>query len=91
MITRLNAIIPANGVLVIYGDRGTGPLLLLSQVVLSLQLPFAVFPLVVFTGDRAKMGNFAAPLWLRAIAWPMAVFIAALNAWLLWQTLTGGS
>jgi len=91
LITRLIAIVPAIGVLVIYGDRGTGPLLLLSQVILSLQLPFAVFPLVVFTGDRAKMGNFAAPLWLRAIAWPMAVFIAALNAWLLWQTLTGGS
>jgi manganese transport protein len=91
LITRLIAIVPAIGVLVIYGDRGTGPLLLLSQVILSLQLPFAVFPLVVFTGDRAKMGNFAAPFWLRAIAWPMAVFIAALNAWLLWQTLMGGS
>jgi manganese transport protein len=91
LITRLIAIIPAIAVLVIYGDRGTGPLLLLSQVILSLQLPFAVFPLVLFTGDRAKMGAFVAPLWLRAIAWPMAVFIAALNAWLLWQTLTGGS
>jgi manganese transport protein len=77
-------------VLVIYGDRGTGPLLLLSQVILSLQLPFAVFPLILFTGDRAKMGVFVAPLWLRATAWPMAVFIAALNAWLLWQLLTGG-
>ena len=91
LITRLIAIVPAIGVLVIYGDRGTGPLLLLSQVILSLQLPFAVFPLILFTGDRAKMGTFVAPLWLRAIAWPMAVFIAALNAWLLWQTLTGGS
>jgi manganese transport protein len=90
LITRLIAIVPAIAVLVIYGDRGTGPLLLLSQVILSLQLPFAVFPLVLFTGDRAKMGVFVAPLWLRAIAWPMAVFIAALNAWLLWQTLTGG-
>ena len=91
LITRLIAIIPAIAVLVIYGDRGTGPLLLLSQVILSLQLPFAVFPLIVFTGDHAKMGPFVAPLWLRAIAWPMAIFIAALNAWLLWQTLTGGS
>jgi manganese transport protein len=90
LITRLIAIVPAIAVLVIYGDRGTGPLLLLSQVILSLQLPFAVFPLILFTGDRAKMGVFVAPLWLRAIAWPMAVFIAALNAWLLWQTLTGG-
>ena len=78
--------------LVIYGDRGTGPLLLLSQVILSLQLPFAVFPLIVFTGDRAKMGQRSS---LRSGCarsrgrWPM--FIAALNAWLLWQTLTGGS
>ena len=62
LITRLIAIIPAIIVLLIYGDRGTGPLLLLSQVVLSLQLPFAVFPLVAFTGNRAKMGRFVAPL-----------------------------
>jgi manganese transport protein len=91
LITRVIAIIPAIAVLLIYGDRGTGPLLILSQVILSLQLPFAVFPLIVFTGDRAKMGAFVAPFWLRAIAWPMAIFIAVLNAWLLWQTLTGGS
>jgi manganese transport protein len=86
LITRLIAIIPAIIVLAIYGDRGTGPLIVLSQVVLSLQLPFAVFPLVRFTGDRAKMGAFVAPFWLLAIAWPIAVVIAALNAWLLWQT-----
>jgi manganese transport protein len=89
LITRLIAIIPAIIVLVIYGDRGTGPLLLLSQVILSLQLPFAVFPLIAFTSDRAKMGHFVAPLWMRLVAWPMAFFIAALNAWLLWQTITG--
>ncbi len=90
LVTRLIAIIPAIVVLVIYGDAGTGPLLLLSQVILSLQLPFAVFPLIMFTGDRAKMGKFVAPFWMRAIAWPIAFFIAGLNGWLLWQMMTGG-
>jgi manganese transport protein len=91
LVTRLIAIIPAIVVLVIYGDAGTGPLLLLSQVILSLQLPFAVFPLIMFTGDRAKMGKFVAPLWMRAVAWPIAFFIAALNGWMLWQMATGGA
>jgi manganese transport protein len=86
LITRLIAIVPAVIVLAMYGDRGSGPLIVFSQVVLSLQLPFAVFPLVAFTGDRAKMGELVAPLWMRALAWPMAVFILALNVWLLWQT-----
>ena len=90
LVTRLIAIIPAIVVLVIYGDAGTGPLLLLSQVILSLQLPFAVFPLIMFTGDRAKMGKFVAPFWMRAIAWPIAFFIAGLNAWMLWQMMAGG-
>jgi len=90
LVTRLIAIIPAIVVLVIYGDAGTGPLLLLSQVILSLQLPFAVFPLIMFTGDRAKMGKFVAPFWMRAIAWPIAFFIAGLNGWMLWQMMTGG-
>ena len=62
---------------------------ILSQVVLSLQLPFAVFPLVSFTGDRTKMGAFVAPAWIRALAWVVAVIIAALNAWLLYQTFVG--
>jgi manganese transport protein len=56
-------------------------------VVLSLQLPFAVFPLVMFVGDRRKMGELAAPPWMLALAWPTAVVIAALNVWMLWQTL----
>jgi manganese transport protein len=90
LVTRLIAIIPAIIVLVIYGDAGTGPLLILSQVILSLQLPFAVFPLIMFTGDRAKMGKFVAPFWMRAIAWPIAFFIAGLNGWMLWQMMTGG-
>ena len=86
LITRLIAIIPALITVAIYGERGTGQLLILSQVVLSLQLPFAVFPLVMFTGDRRKMGELVAPMWMRALAWPVAVVIASLNAWLLWQT-----
>jgi manganese transport protein len=51
-----------------------------------MQLPFAVFPLVSFTGNRAKMGAFVAPVWMRALAWIVAVIIAALNVWLLFQT-----
>ncbi len=87
LITRLMAIIPAIIVVVLYGERGTGALLIASQVVLSLQLPFAVFPLVMFTADRTKMGEFVAPLWMKALAWTVAVIIAALNVWLLYQTL----
>jgi manganese transport protein len=89
LITRLLAIIPAIVVIVLYGERGTGALLILSQVVLSLQLPFAVFPLVMFTSDRRKMGAFVAPLWMRLLAWPVALVIAILNAWLLVQVFRG--
>jgi manganese transport protein len=89
LVTRLIAIVPAVIVIAMYGDAGTTPLIILSQVVLSLQLPFAVFPLVMFTGDRSKMGELVAPLWMRALAWPVAVVIALLNAWLLWQTFFG--
>jgi manganese transport protein len=87
LITRMLAIIPAIIVVALYGERGTGTLLIASQVVLSLQLSFAVFPLVLFTGDRAKMGPFVAPVWMRVLAWTVAVIIAALNGWLLYQTL----
>src|SRR4051812_41695485 len=89
LITRLIAIIPALITVYFYGERGTGQLLILSQVVLSLQLPFAVFPLVQFTGDKRKMGDLAAPVWMLALAWPVAILIALLNAWLLWQTVFG--
>src|SRR3954451_21839335 len=75
LITRLLAIVPAIFVILLYGDRGTGPLIILSQVILSLQLPFAVFPLVMFTSDRRKMGSFVSPWWLQAIAWPVAIII----------------
>ena len=89
LITRLIAIIPAVIVIMIYGDEGTGPLLILSQVILSLQLPFAVFPLVMFTSDKIKMGPFVNPGWVKALAWTIAVIIAGLNAWLLYQTVAG--
>jgi manganese transport protein len=85
LITRLLAIVPAIIVIGLYGERGTTPLILLSQVVLSLQLPFAVFPLVIFTSDPRKMGPFVAPRWMQALAWVVAITIAGLNAWLLWQ------
>jgi manganese transport protein len=87
LVTRLLAIIPAIIVVAMYGERGTGALLIASQVVLSLQLSFAVFPLVLFTSDRAKMGPFVVPAWTRVLAWTVAVIIAALNVWLLVQTL----
>ena len=86
LITRLVAIVPAVFVVVLYGERGTVALLVLSQVILSLQLPFAVFPLVSFTGDRRKMGDLVSPYWIRVLAWTVAVIIAALNAYLLYQT-----
>ncbi|HZM95978.1 MAG TPA: Nramp family divalent metal transporter [Vicinamibacterales bacterium] len=89
LITRLVAIVPAVIVVSLYGERGTGALLILSQVILSLQLPFAVFPLVSFTSDRRKMGLFVAPRWVQALAWTIAVIIAALNVWLLYQTFFG--
>jgi manganese transport protein len=86
LITRLIAIVPAVVVTAFYGQSGTAKLLILSQVILSMQLSFAVFPLVMFTSDRQKMGEFANPMWIKALAWSIAFFIAALNAWLLVQT-----
>jgi len=86
LITRLIAIVPAVIVVWLYGERGSGQLLILSQVILSLQLSFAVFPLVMFTSDAHKMGSFASPFWIKAMAWPVAGVIAVLNAYLLWQT-----
>jgi manganese transport protein len=86
LITRLLAIIPAVIVTALYGQHGTAQLLILSQVILSLQLSFAVFPLVMFTSDPKKMGEFANPRWVRLLAWGVALVIAGLNAWLLYQT-----
>jgi manganese transport protein len=83
LVTRLIAIVPAVIVTALYGASGTARLLILSQVVLSVQLSFAVIPLVMFTGDRRKMGAFVNPGWVKALAWLTAIFIALLNAKLL--------
>lgn len=86
LLTRGIAIIPAIIITVISGEKGTTNLLILSQVVLSLQLSFAVFPLVMFTSDKLKMGEFVNGLTVKCLAWFVAVVIASLNAWLLIQT-----
>jgi manganese transport protein len=83
LITRLLAIIPAVVVAVLYGESGTAKLLVLSQVVLSLQLPFAIVPLVQFTSDRTKMGSFVNPMWLKVAAWAISALIISLNVKLL--------
>lgn len=89
LITRLIAIVPAVIVTLISGESGTAKLLIWSQVALSMQLSFAVFPLVMFTSDKQKMGEFVNPLWLKSLAWTVAVVIAVLNGWLLLQTFKG--
>ncbi|WNJ93497.1 Nramp family divalent metal transporter [Bosea sp. 685] len=89
LITRAIAIVPAAAVTIWYGDSGTARLLILTQVVLSLQLSFAVFPLVMFTADKAKMGALVAPRWLAIFAWLIAIVIAALNIKLLFDFVIG--
>jgi len=86
MITRAIAIVPAVLVATLQGESGTARLLILSQVILSFQLSFAVFPLVRFTSERGKMGEFVNPPWLKATAYTIAVLIALLNLWLLMHT-----
>jgi manganese transport protein len=83
MITRTIAIIPTIIVVAVTGEQGTEKLLILSQVILSLQLSFAVVPLVIFTGNRKKMGEFVNGRWLQGLAWVVAALIAGLNAWFL--------
>jgi manganese transport protein len=89
LVTRLIAIIPAIITVGLYGSAGTAKLIILSQVVLSLQLSFAVFPLVKFTSDPAKMGEFVNPGWLRILSWAVAWIILGLNAYLLILTFKG--
>ena len=72
-----------------YGHSGTAQLLIFSQVVLSLQLPFAVIPLVAYTADRRLMGGLAAPRWLSVLAWGIATVIVILNGYLLWGYVAG--
>ncbi|MFO0070788.1 MAG: Nramp family divalent metal transporter, partial [Gemmatimonas sp.] len=86
LITRAIAIVPAAIVAILYGESGTAKLLVLSQVILSLQLSFAVFPLVQFTSDKVKMGAFVNSTPLKIAAYTVATVIASLNVWLLAQT-----
>ncbi|HUO61031.1 MAG TPA: Nramp family divalent metal transporter [Candidatus Acidoferrales bacterium] len=89
LITRLLAILPAVVVTAMYGEHGTARLLIFSQVVLSMQLSFAVVPLVMFTSDRRKMGEFVNGPLLKTLSWAAALLIAALNFWLLVQAAKG--
>lgn len=89
LLTRGIAIVPVVIVTAIYGEQGTARLLVLSQVVLSMQLPFAVIPLVMFVGDKARMGTLVAPRWLLTLAWVIAAVIVVLNVKLLAETLVG--
>jgi len=87
LITRMVAIVPAALVTIYYGQSGSGALLILSQVILAFQLPFAIVPLVMFTRDRNKMGPLVAPLWLTAVAAVIAAIIIALNVKLLYDLI----
>ena len=89
LITRLIAVIPALIVSILYGEKGTSELLLLSQVILSMQLSFAVVPLVMFTSDKLKMGVFVNKNWLKISAWIIPIIIIILNSYLLYQTFFG--
>jgi len=86
LITRMIALVPALVVAIIYGEEGATDLLILSQVILSMQLSFAVIPLIMFTSDRAKMGVFANTLRMNIISWVIAAIILVLNGYLLWDT-----
>lgn len=83
-VTRCLAIVPAALTLYFAGDAGTYQLIIFSQVIINFQLPFAVIPLVHFTSDRKRMGEFANGMWLKLAAWLCAAFILVLNAWLVW-------
>jgi manganese transport protein len=87
LVTRSFAIIPAGLTIYFAGDAGTYRLLILSQVIINMQLPFAVIPLVHFTGERRRMGDFANKLWVSVLAWITAAVIVGLNFWLMWQAV----
>ncbi|WP_292009980.1 Nramp family divalent metal transporter [Chryseobacterium sp.] len=89
LITRLIAVIPALIVAILYGEKGTTELLVLSQVILSMQLSFAVVPLVMFTSDKEKMGSFVNKPFLKISAWVITFVIIVLNLYLLYQTFFG--
>ncbi|MEG4507534.1 Nramp family divalent metal transporter [Microcoleus sp. F6_B4] len=87
LLTRLVAIVPALISIILFGEGSTTNLLVFSQVILSLQLPFAVIPLVMFTSNRNLMGEFVNPFWLKVLAWLVGSIIVGLNSWLLLQTI----
>ena len=89
LLTRLVAIVPALLTIVFFGEGSTTSLLILSQVILSLQLSFAVIPLIMFTSDRRLMGEFVNSTWLKVLACTVATIIVGLNGWLLIQTFSG--
>ena len=89
LLTRMLAVIPTLIAIAVFGEESTGQLLVFSQVVLSLQLSFAVIPLIMFTSDRRIMGEFVNPRWLKIVASAVAFIIASLNIWLLVQTALG--
>ncbi|MBD2713963.1 Nramp family divalent metal transporter [Microvirga sp. STR05] len=89
LITRAIAVVPALIVTLIYGEKGTGELLVLSQVILSFQLSFAVVPLVLFTSSKAKMGVFVNRPWVQVLAWIVSGIIIVLNVYLLYETFFG--
>ena len=89
LITRLIAIIPAFIVILVYGEEETGALLIFSQVVLSLQLGFAIIPLIHFNSDKEKMGKFVIKPWMKIAAWLIAIVIVSLNVKLVLQEITG--
>lgn len=89
LLTRSIAIVPASIVTIWYGEKGTAQLLIFSQVVLGLQLPFAIVPLVLFTADRKKMGSFTAPRWVTALAIIVAAIIIFLNLKLVFDFAAG--
>jgi manganese transport protein len=89
LVTRMVAIVPAAAVTIAYGPSGSGKLLILSQVILSLQLPFAIIPLVVITASRGKMGDLCAPRWLTVIAAIVAAIVVTLNVKLIFDFALG--
>lgn len=89
LITRLIAIVPAFIVILIYGEKATGDLLILSQVILSMQLGFAIIPLIHLTSDKSKMGEFANKPWVNVLAWIIAAIVVGLNSKLVYETISG--
>ena len=91
LVTRALAVVPAVGIIWYYGEKETTELLVGSQVVLSMQLGFAIWPLMKFTDDKGMMGEFANASWVRLLGWTVAGIIIALNIWLLFVTIAPNS